>query len=374
MIAAGNRFESLTQPGIRGLQAYDPGHDLVALRRRFGPTLVELGSNENTLGPSPAARAAIQDALSGLHRYPDPLGGDLKRGLAERHGLDPRQILLGNGSHELLMQLGQVFAGPGADVLVSRYGFAVYALAARAAGAAVRVAEALPRAHAMARGHDPAALRAAVTPSTRLLFLANPNNPTGTWIGRAALEDLLESLPPTLLVVVDEAYIEFADRPELRSVLDLVLRFPNLLVTRTFSKAYALAGLRVGYAVAHPDLIALMERVRESFNVGLLGLAAAAAALGDEAHLSWVREHNAEERAWLRAGLESRGHFVYPSQTNFLLAEFGSGTAALESALIARGVVLRPVGGYGLGECLRITVGTRSENQRLLQVLDEVAA
>lgn len=387
-----NRYEVLAQPGIQRLKAYDPGHDLVAFRRRFAapecgkvseeqlsgaakvPTLVELGSNENSHGPSPMARTAILDELSGLFRYPDPLGGDLKRALAQHHGLSVEQLTLGNGSHELLMQIGQVFAGPGIDVVASRFGFAVYALAAQAAGANLRVAEARPREARMARGHDSDALLGAVTPATRLLFLANPNNPTGTWLVRSELVRLLEGLPANVLAVVDEAYLEYTDVDELTSALDLLEQYPNLIVTRTFSKAYGLAGLRVGYAVAHPDLIAVMERVRESFNVNSLGLAAATAALSDAAHLGWVRERNAEERSWLRERLAQRGCFVFPSQTNFLLVEFGPRTIEIESALNNRGVVLRPMGGYGLADCLRITVGTRSESQRLLQALDEVGA
>jgi histidinol-phosphate aminotransferase len=373
--SAGNRFEALANAGVQRLKAYDPGHDLVAFRRRFGEhALVELGSNENSHGPSPAARHAVLDQLAGIFRYPDPLGGDLKRALALHLGVGVERIVLGNGSHELLMQFGQVFAGPGVDVVASRYGFAVYALAAQCAGATLRLAEPLARDHTMARGHDPVALLAAVTPATRLLFIANPNNPTGTWMETAALARLLEQLPPTVLVIVDEAYIEFVDAPGLESALSLAARFPNLVVTRTFSKAYGLAGLRVGYAVADSEVIALMERVRESFNVNSLGLAAALAALGDAEHLRWVRARNAEERAWLRAELERRGRFVHPSQTNFLLAEFGARTVAIEAALTALGVVLRPMGGYGLGECLRITVGTRSENQRLLAILDQVSA
>jgi len=368
-----NRFERFAQPGIQRLKAYDPGHDLVAFRRRFPQGgLVELGSNENSHGPSPAARQAILDALADIFRYPDPLGGDLKRALAARHGVPVESILLGNGSHELLMQFGQVFAGPGVDVVASRYGFAVYALAAQAAGANLVLAEPFARDAEMPRGHDPDALAAAITSATRLLFFANPNNPTGTWFSFDALAQLLARVPEDVLVVVDEAYIEFADAPGLSTALPLLARHANLIVTRTFSKAYGLAGLRVGYALAHPDVVALMERNRESFNVNSLGLAAAEAALGDDGHLAWVVARNSEERGWLRANLEARGLFVHPSQTNFLLVEFGPGTRALEIALTARGVVLRPMAGYGLGECLRITVGTRSENQRLLQVLDEV--
>ena len=370
-------FAGLAQAGIQRLKAYDPGHDLVALRRRFeggSVPLIELGSNENSHGPSPAARQAILDELAVLYRYPDPLGGDLKRGLAAHHGVDPAQVLLGNGSHELLMMLGQVFSGPGTEVVASRYGFAVYALAAQAAGAQLRLAEALPRTHAMPRGHDPLALAAAVTPQTRLLYFANPNNPTGTWFPRRDLERLLRQVPPDVLVVVDEAYIEYADAGGLESAVPLLQAHPNLVVTRTFSKAYGLAGLRVGYALAHAGLVAVMERVRESFNVNGPALAAALAALGDPAHLEWVRERNAEERAWLAGELAARGRFVHPSQTNFLLVEFGPETAALEAALLQRGVVLRPMAGYGLPDCLRITVGTRSENRRLLQALDEATA
>lgn len=226
----------------------------------------------------------------------------------------------------------------------------------------------------MPRGHDPDALLATITLETHLLFFANPNNPTGTWFPTSALVSLLDRVPPQVLVVVDEAYIEYVDAPELSPAIALLARFPNLVVTRTFSKAYGLAGLRVGYAVAHPDLIALMERVRESFNVNGLGLAAALAALGDAEHLAWVKRRNGEEREWLRDELVRRGRFVHPSQTNFLLVEFGDRTSEIEQALTQRGVVLRPMGGYGLGDCLRITVGTRSENQRLLQVLDEITA
>lgn len=375
MSAAAPDFESLAQPGIRGLCAYDPGLDLVALRRRHaGGWLVELGSNENSFGPSPAARAALLDALSSVHRYPDPLGSDLKRALSARHGVPVGSLLLGNGSHELLMMLAQVFAGPGQGVVASRFGFAVYALAARAAGADLRLAEALPAGHPMARGHDPAALLAAVDASTRLLYVANPNNPTGTWFARDALGRLMAAVPPEMLVVVDEAYIEYATAPGLESALALLPQHPNLIVARTFSKAYGLAGLRVGYLVAHPGLVAVMERVRESFNVNGPGLAACAAALGDSAHLAWVRERNAAEREALADALAARSLAVSPSQTNFLLVDFQRAAAPVEAGLVARGVIPRPMGGYGLPTCLRLTVGTRDENRRLLGALDEVLA
>jgi histidinol-phosphate aminotransferase len=362
-------FASLAQPGVRALRAYDPGHDRVALRRRCD-ALIELGSNENPYGASPAARAAILDVMHDVHRYPDPLGGDLKHALAAKHAVGVDRILLGNGSHELLMQFAQVFAGPGDEVLASQYGFAVYALAAQAAGATLKCAAALPRDHGMARGHDLDAIANALTPATRLVYLANPNNPTGTWFGFASFESFLARVPADVLVVVDEAYVEFADAPDYASALSLLGRHPNLVVTRTFSKAHALAGLRVGYAVAHPGLVAVMERVRESFNVNMVALAAAAASLDDDAHLAMSLARNAAQRTELADALRQRGWFVHPSQTNFLLVGFGPDTPAIEAALLARGIVVRPMAGYGLPQCLRISVGDQSENQQLIAALD----
>lgn len=360
---------------VRHLRAYDPGHDLVSLRRRFeSAQLTELGSNENPYGASPLARAAVLDQLHELHRYPDPLGGDLKRALAGVHGVQTSQILLGNGSHELLMQLAQAFAGPDDEVIFSRYGFAVFALATQAAGARMRVAEALPRDADMPLGHDLDALAAAVTASTRLVYLANPNNPTGTWFSNEALANFVARVPPDVIVVVDEAYAEMADAPDYASALSLQVRHPNLVVTRTFSKAYGLAGLRCGYLVAAAGLVAVMERLRESFNVNAVALAACTAALADREHLEWVCARNREQRQVLSAALRSRGLRVWPSQTNFVLVEFGTRTAQVEAELIARGVVLRPMSGYGLADCLRITIGTPDENRRLLSALDEVLA
>jgi histidinol-phosphate aminotransferase len=362
-------FQGLAQPGVQRLRAYDPGLDLVALRRAH-PALIELGSNENAFGPSARAREAVLGVIHELHRYPDPLGGDLKKALAAHHGLGVDRLLLGNGSHELLMMLAQVFTGPGRDVVASQYGFAVYALAAQAAGAALCTAPALAVGDDQPRGHDLQAIRRLMSWRTRIVYLANPNNPTGTWFTTDELARFLSDVPAGTLVVVDEAYLEYATDPALRSALGLLDAHPNLVVTRTFSKAYGLAGLRVGYLCAHPELVAVMERVRESFNVNLPGLAACEAALGDEGHLAWVRARNAEERDWLATQLSARGIAVPPSQTNFVLADFGRDAGPVEAGLVAHGVVPRPMGGYGLPTCLRLTVGTRDENRRLLQALD----
>jgi histidinol-phosphate aminotransferase len=368
-------FAARAQPGVQRLKAYDPGHDLVALRRRFGEAnLAELGSNENPYGPSPAAREAILESLHALHRYPDPLGADLKRALAARHGVEVAQLQLGNGSHELLMQLAQVFAGPGDEVVFSRYGFAVFALATQCAGATMRVVEALPRDAAMPCGHDLDAIAAAIGPQTRLVYLANPNNPTGTWFGREAMIAFLERVPPQVIVVMDEAYAEMAEAPDYASAVSLLDRYRNLAVTRTFSKAYGLAGLRVGYLIAQPGLIAVMDRARESFNVNGPALAACEAALGDVAHLDWACARNAEQRSALADTLTRRGLRVFPSQTNFVLVEFGARTPQIEAALVELGVILRPMGGYGLPDCLRISVGSADENRRLLSALDQVLA
>ncbi len=370
-------FSALAQPGVRGLRAYDPGHDLVALRRRFSETaLIELGSNENPYGPSPRALDAARASLADAHRYPDPLGGDLGRALAARHGVAPTQILLGNGSHELLMQFAQVFAGPDADVVASRYGFAVYALGAQAAGARLRVADAHPRDHAsQPRGHDLDAIAACISDATRLVYLANPNNPTGTWFAGDAFAHFMQRVPDNVIVVVDEAYAEFAldDADGYRSTLALLPRHRNLVVTRTFSKAHALAGLRVGYAVGDAGLIAVMQRVRESFNVNMPALAAALAALDDPAHLAAGISANRAHRAALIDTLRSRGWIVTPSATNFVLVEFGERTAMIEASLLASGVVARPMAGYGLPDCLRITIGTADDNARLLAALDAIA-
>jgi histidinol-phosphate aminotransferase len=367
--------ERLAMPAVRGLRAYDPGHDLVALRRRFAPDgLVELGSNENPYGPSPHALEAAAAMLGELHRYPDPLGGDLRRALAAKHAVDAAQVILGNGSHELLMQLAQVFAGPGVDVVMSQFGFAVYAIAAQAVGANLRITPALPRDTGMPRGHDLDAIAAAITPATRLVYLANPNNPTGTWFAGDAFAAFLARVSGDTLVVVDEAYAEIADAPDFASALPLLAAHRNLVVTRTFSKAYALAGLRVGYAVAHPDVVAVMERVRESFNVNAVALAAAEAALGDD---DWLRDTlaaNVAQRDALAGALRERGWPVSPSQTNFLLVEFGGHTAPIEQALLERGIVLRPMAGYGLPQCSRISVGNAAENRALLAALDEFAS
>lgn len=369
-------FKTLANPAMRTLLAYDPGHDIPALRRRFADAggLLELGSNENCYGPSPLVAPGLQAELDTLFRYPDPAGKALKQALSEKLGIPVESIALGNGSHELLMQLAQVFAAPGDDVLVSRYCFAVYPIAAKAAGARLVTVEANPPGHAMPLGHDPDALLSGITANTKMICFANPNNPTGTWFSFERLAGFLAEVPADVLVVVDEAYIEYVTDPEIRSALTLIGDYPNLIVTRTFSKAYGLAGLRAGFAVAHPEIIKLMEPIRESFNLNAIALQAARLALSDEPHIDKIRAGNAIERDWMRARLADLGVEVLPSQANFVLARFGVRTAAIENALFQRGVMVRPMSGYGLGDYLRITLASRGENQRFIDTLQEVMA
>lgn len=366
---------ALANASTRKLGAYDPGHDLPALRQRFGRALAELGSNENPLGPSPRAVAAIQAALPEVLRYPDPKGGALKRALAAHLHVGPTQITLGNGSHELLMLIAQCFADASVSIVFSEFGFAVFPIATAASGAqAIRV-PALARDHSvMPLGHDLDAMAAAVRADTRIVYLANPNNPTGTWFDDEALGRFLARVPATTLVVVDEAYHEYVVAEGVSGALPFLARHPNLVVTRTFSKAHALAGLRVGYAISSPGVAAVLERLRESFNVNGLALAAAEASLGDQAHVARARQWNLAEREWLADRLRTRGLRVLPSQTNFVLVDFARDAAPIELALFEHGVITRPMGGYGLPQCLRISIGSRGENERLLEVLEDVAA
>ncbi|HVT32052.1 MAG TPA: histidinol-phosphate transaminase [Rhodanobacteraceae bacterium] len=360
----------LANAATSALRAYDPGHDLPALRARLGDAIAELGSNENPLGPSPLAIEAMRAALSDTFRYPDPRGLSLKTALGKKLGVGIDRVALGNGSHELLILIAQCFADPSHSIVFSQYGFAVFPIATAVTGAIALRVPALPATHATAPyGHDLDTMATAVRPDTRIVYIANPNNPTGTWFDDAAFDRFVARIPRTSLVVVDEAYSEYVDVPGLSGAIRLADRCPNLVVTRTFSKAYALAGLRVGYLVAHPSVVAVIERLRESFNVNSVALAAAEAALGDKEHLAKARAFNRSERDWLGDALAKLGYRVLPSQTNFVMIDLGRDAADLERRLLERGVVVRPMGGYGLPQTLRISVGNRIENQRLLDAL-----
>jgi histidinol-phosphate aminotransferase len=368
------RIEDLAAPGVQGLKAYDPGYDPDTIRRMLGrDRLVELGSNENGFGPSPQVLEWLraQDFGDAI-RYPDAGARQLKAAIGERTGHDPAGITLGNGSHELLVLIAETFVAPGDEVVFAQHGFAVFKLAAIGSGGTPVEVPALARADAMPLGADPVAMAAAMGPRTKLVYLANPNNPTGTWWNRETLAGFLRQVPEHALVVIDEAYREYVDEalvPDAHALRDL---HPHLVVTRTFSKAHGLAALRIGYALSSPALAQVLERTRLTFNANLYAQRAATVAIRDTAHLDHVRAANARQREELIAGLQRLGLRTFPTQGNFVLAEFGRPAKPIEDALLQRGVLVRPMGGYGLPDCLRITVGLPDEHAALFAALAQV--
>jgi len=297
---------SLTAAPVTKLSPYVPGKPTSELEREYGVThSIKLASNENPLGPGRKARAAIAQAIEELGLYPDGNGFELKQALARKHACSLEQITLGNGSNDLLVMLAEAFLTHGVEGVYSQYCFAIYPIVVQATGATARVAAAYPESHPMALGHDLDAMRKLVNDQTRLVFIANPNNPTGTWVDAAALKAFIASLPLTTLAVVDEAYIEYVEDPGFADASRWLSEFPNLVVTRTFSKAYGLAGLRVGYALSHPSVAEVLNRVRQAFNVNSVALAAATAALDDEEHLRSSRQLNVRGLQQVNDGLQA---------------------------------------------------------------------
>ena len=363
-------------PGVQQLRPYEPGKPISELERELGlKDIIKLASNENPLGTSPKALAAMREALGETFLYPDGNAFALKRAIAVHHQTDIAQVLVATGSDHILEMVARAFLGVGRSAVISRYGFAVYQIVSQAASAEVRIAEALPSDHpAQSYGHDLAKMAAAVTGDTRVVFIANPNNPTGTWLAKAELAAFLEQLPPDCLVLVDEAYHEFAKdlEPAYPDCTEFLPRFPNLIVMRTFSKAYGLAGARVGYALAHPGLVELLNRVRLSFNPSSLGQVAAAAALTDREHIHKTLDLNRVEIRKLDAGLKALGLKTIPSICNFVTADMGRSGREVFQALLKHGVIVRPLDNYGLPQHLRISVGLAAQNQRLLASLQQV--
>jgi histidinol-phosphate aminotransferase len=367
---AANRFESLAAPGVRRLAPYLPGKPPEQLERELGiKDSIKLASNENPLGPGRAARAALESALAGVGMYPDGSGHVLRSRLAGRHGVQLEQVTLGNGSNDVLVLLAETFLTPQLEAVYSQYAFAVYPIAVQAASAGARVAPAHAARHAMPLGHDPSAILAAIGPHTRLVYLANPNNPTGTWMNAEELDTVLRGIPPDVIVVLDEAYHEYSAGFGVPDATQWLGRHPNLVVTRTFSKAFGLAGLRVGYALSDPDVADLLNRVRQPFNVSVAGLAAATSAVDDREHLEATVRLNRDGLERLRAGLSSLGLGVLPSAANFVLCDLHRPAESVNEALLRRGVIARPVGNYGLPNHLRITTGTAAQNERLLDAM-----
>jgi histidinol-phosphate aminotransferase len=351
---------------VRSIAPYQPGKPISELAREMGldeRSIVKLASNENPRGIGPRTRAAIEAAIGDIARYPDGNGFELKRALARRYGVDMGSIVLGNGSNDVLELAALAFLGPGRAAVFSQHCFAVYPLATQARGARSIVVP------ARNYGHDLEAIAKAIDDETTVAWLANPNNPTGTFARHEEVEAFLKRVPERVLVVLDEAYNEYLV-PELRSdTFKLVKRHPNLVVTRTFSKAYGLAGLRVGYALAHPSVADVMNRVRQPFNVNSVALAAAAAALDDMEFVARSYAENLQGLRQLEEGAHGLGLEYIPSHGNFITIRVGK-AAEIYKRLLRRGVIVRPVGGgYGLPEHLRVTVGTAEENRKFLGAL-----
>ena len=367
-------YLALAAPGVRTLQPYQPGKPESELRREYGLShIVKLASNENPLGPSPRALAAVREAVGELARYPDGNGFELKAALSAKLDLSMAMLTLGNGSNDVLELAARAFLTPEHEAVFSEHAFAVYPIVTQAVGATARVAKANPPDHAMPYGHDLAAMRASISDRTRIVFVANPNNPTGTWLKTAELEEFLSSVPESVIVVVDEAYGEYVEaEADCPNALRWHDQFPNLIVTRTFSKAYGLAGLRVGYAVSHPQIADLLNRVREPFNVNSLALVAAAAALDDVSHLERSRATNRLGMRQLQDACRQLGLNWLPSVGNFLCVDVGRPGREVFLELLKQGVIVRPVDNYGLPRFLRISIGTEAENARLIEVLNAV--
>ncbi len=355
-------------PGyVRAIAPYPPGKPISELAREMGLNpvdIVKLASNENPLGPSPLALDAIRDCLPELARYPDGNGFALKSALCAQYGVNVDQIVLGNGSNDVLEFAARAFLKPGDTALYSQHAFAVYPLVVQAVGAhGIEVP-------AKNFGNDPQAMLESIEETTRLLFIANPNNPTGTMLAPDVLLDFIEHVPRQVLIVLDEAYYEYLVPTVAANSVSWLSRFPNLLIARTFSKAYGLAGLRVGFALAHADVAAMLNRVRQPFNVSSVAQAAAVAALGDTAHLQRSVALNTAGMQQIIDGLNKLKLDYIPSFGNFLSFRIGNATAMYQR-LLKRGIIVRPVANYGMPDYLRVSIGLEAENQKFLSALSD---
>jgi len=359
-------IKRLVAEWIRALAPYPPGKPIEELEREYGILgSIKLASNENPLGPSPKAIAAIVGALNNLHRYPDGDCFYLKRAVAKKYGISPDALIFGNGSNEIIELAVRTFMQRGDEAVMADQAFVIYRLVVQAAGGKSRLVP------LRKFTHDLEAIAEAITPATRMVFLANPNNPTGTIFFRSEWEEFLRAVPPHVIIVMDEAYFEFVEDPQYPDSLDAHGNDRLLITLRTFSKIYGLAGLRTGFGVAHPELIDVMNRVRQPFNVNSLAQVAVVAALDDDEHVQRTRQCNREGLAYLRAQCARLGIEVVPSWANFLLVRVGTGPRVYE-ALLRQGVIVRPMGVYGFSEHVRVTVGTAEENQRFVAVLEQV--
>ncbi len=360
-------FYALATPGIQGLHPYQSGKPVEELERELGiSNSIKLASNENPLGPSQLAMDVAAASLKDACRYPDASGFRLKQVLSERYGFTPETITLGNGSNDVLDLIGRTFVLPGDEVIYSEFSFVVYMLVAQSVGAKAVVTPALNW------GHDLDAMAAAITDKTRVIYLANPNNPTGTYFSAEAFRSFMMKVPESVVVVLDEAYAEYVTEANYESGFELLADFTNLIVTRTFSKAYGLAALRVGYAVANPQITDLLNRVRQPFNVNVPALEAAVAVLGDTEYLQRSVTNNNIGMVQLEQGFTQLGLNWIPSVGNFITVDCGQDATSLYNALLLEGVIVRPVANYQMLNHLRVTIGLPEENSRCLEAFAKV--
>ena len=358
---------------IRQLHPYSPGKPVEELERELGiGNAIKLASNENPLGCSPRALGVLAEASEHLELYPDANAYYLKQQLAQKLGVEQDQITIGNGSNDVLDLVARSFLDASTEAVFSQYAFMVYGMVTQACGAKASIAPALGPGSASPYGHDLDAMAALINDKTRLVFIANPNNPTGTWLQADELRRFVERVPEHIAIVVDEAYFEYVELQQYPDTLQWLGQFPNLIVTRTFSKIYGLAGLRVGYSVSSTELCGLFNRVRQPFNGNSLGLAAAQAALEDDDFVAQSRASNARGLRSMQQWFAQRGIDYIPSAGNFLTVRFGANSPQIYQQLLQRGVIVRPVANYGLPEHLRISVGTEPQLQRLYLVLGEI--
>jgi histidinol-phosphate aminotransferase len=359
---------------VRAIAPYQGGKPISEVAREFGldeARIVKLASNENPLGIPESAKRAMSAAMADLARYPDSNGFDLKAAISEKFGVPADWVTLGNGSNDILELAARSLVSPGQSVVYSQYSFAVYPLATQAIGARAIVVAAKDF------GHDLPAMRAAITDDTRLVFVANPNNPTGTFIDGEQIAAFIRSVPPHVVIVLDEAYTEYLSPSQRYDAFAWVAQHPNLIVSRSFSKAYGLAGLRIGFGIAQPGLTDLMNRLRQPFNVNSLAQAAAIAALQDEAFLKKSAEINSQGYLQLTAAFDQMGISYVPSVGNFVLFRAGDDDTAgakVNLALLKQGIIVRPVANYGLPQWLRVSIGLPEENEAFLVALKSVLA
>ncbi|MBF0784638.1 histidinol-phosphate transaminase [Muribacter muris] len=361
------QYINIVNEGVKSLSPYQAGKPIEELERELGiSNIVKLASNENPFGLPDSAKQAILAQLNDLTRYPDANGFALKQAISQKFGVSPTQITLGNGSNDLLELFAHTFAGEEDEIIYSQYAFIVYPLVTKAINA---VAREIP---ANTWGHDLDGFLQAITPKTKLIYLANPNNPTGTFLSHQQIAEFLAKVPEQVIVVLDEAYTEFTEPSKRVDSFGLLQKHANLIICRTLSKAYGLAGLRIGYAVSNAEIADLLNRVRQPFNCNSLALAAAVAVIQDDQFIAAVAENNRREMQRYEAFCQQHQLNYIPSMGNFITIDFNRPAQPIYDALLREGIIVRPIAGYGMPNHLRISIGLPAENERCLAALRRV--